>query len=505
MAVTLGVAAFVVASPAANAAVAVSVVSTFPSNVTVGQTGVPASLHIQNVSTPPDNIFPFTVTSITLVPSCGAAAPADCPPGSEEPGVFAVSATGAGETGTACAGNPFTITASNPTTGRVTFTPATQVVLGAAATCGIDFTVSVLRTPFIDSNPGAPGLQTIQIAAAGGTTASGSGTSVVTVQAAQPTLVTTVSGPITVGAVISDSAVLAAGVSPTGTITFTAFGPADATCTGAPAFTATVPVAGNGTYDSGDFTPTAPGTYRFVATYSGNANNAPVTSACGAAGESVVVLPAPEIAAIVVSSPQSLVAPGGTFTFTVRVSNPSTTEPVQITSLADDVYGDLASRPGSNCATLIGVILAPGTTSDPCTYTGTFTGSAGDSQDDTVTVTGGPVVVATATATATVTITAAPPSPSPSPPTPTPSSPAPSRSGSGGLATTGWDAVDPLVASLLLLLAGAAALLVGRRRRGARITVLPGGRDFLGMSESGSSRRLSGRCRRTQAHATSGF
>ena len=37
---------------------------------------------------------------------------------------------------------------------------------------------------------------------------------------------------------------------------------------------------GNGNYTSGSFTPTATGTYRFVAAYSGDVNNAPVTTAC---------------------------------------------------------------------------------------------------------------------------------------------------------------------------------------------------------------------------------
>ena len=63
-------------------------------------------------------------------------------------------------------------------------------------------------------------------------------------------------------------------MAPTGTITFTLFGPNNPTCTGAAIFTSTVPVAGNGVYPSAPFTATTPGTYNWVAAYSGDANNA---------------------------------------------------------------------------------------------------------------------------------------------------------------------------------------------------------------------------------------
>jgi hypothetical protein len=89
--------------------------------------------------------------------------------------------------------------------------------------------------------------------------------------------------------VISDTATLSGGATPTGTITFNLYGPDDATCTGAAIFTSTVPVNGNGTYPSASFTPTTAGTYRWIANYSGNANNTGTANACNAAGENVVV------------------------------------------------------------------------------------------------------------------------------------------------------------------------------------------------------------------------
>ena len=52
------------------------------------------------------------------------------------------------------------------------------------------------------------------------------------------------------------------------------------------------PVSGNGAYASANFTPTAAGTYRWTANYSGDSDNAAATSPCNAAGESVTVVKA---------------------------------------------------------------------------------------------------------------------------------------------------------------------------------------------------------------------
>ncbi len=54
-----------------------------------------------------------------------------------------------------------------------------------------------------------------------------------------------------------------------------------------------VTVNGNGNYNSGDFTPTAVGTYYWTASYSGDANNLSASTSCGDAGESSVVGKAP--------------------------------------------------------------------------------------------------------------------------------------------------------------------------------------------------------------------
>ena len=103
------------------------------------------------------------------------------------------------------------------------------------------------------------------------------------------TLTTQASAAAQLGGLIHDTATLSGGVAPTGTITFSSFGPNDATCTAVPAFTSIVTVAGNGSYTSANFTPSVAGTYRWVATYSGDANNVASATACNDANESVTV------------------------------------------------------------------------------------------------------------------------------------------------------------------------------------------------------------------------
>ncbi len=68
-----------------------------------------------------------------------------------------------------------------------------------------------------------------------------------------------------------------------GTVTFNLYSPSDATCSGAPAYTQTVDVNGNGTYSTTNTTFLAKdeGTWRWQVSYSGDANNEGSTSACG--------------------------------------------------------------------------------------------------------------------------------------------------------------------------------------------------------------------------------
>ncbi|HEX4862818.1 MAG TPA: ice-binding family protein [Acidimicrobiales bacterium] len=97
---------------------------------------------------------------------------------------------------------------------------------------------------------------------------------------------TTPSGSVPAGGTISDSATVSGGLSPSGDVTFTLFAPGDPTCSGTPFATRMGTLVG-GTASSGNVTAGAAGTYNWVATYNGDANNAPVTSPCGS--EMVVV------------------------------------------------------------------------------------------------------------------------------------------------------------------------------------------------------------------------
>jgi hypothetical protein len=411
----------------AHAGTGLGVVPNFTgSPVTVGQTGLAASVTVTNTSTPPQETGTVTVNTLTLVPSCSNTV-SNCAGGTPDPAAFTLSATGTGGAGTACAGQVFTITLLNAVTGQVGFTGATIVLQppgsGALATCEIDFTYAVNKVPAADSNLASPGVQTNQIAEAsathqGGQPGSGFGTSAVTVLAAAPTIATNATPSITLGSTISDTASVtgvAGGPAPTGTVTFTVFGPGDATCAAAPVFTsAAQPLAGGpptATASSGNFTPLAAGTYRWIATYSGDANYTPVTGPCNAANETSAVAAAPTITVDKTASPLSRPVPGGTFTFTIVVTNTSAAQSVTITSITDNIYGDLATRAGSNCGALIGTVLAPGASSAPCSFTGSFTGPGGSSQTDVVTVNAVDVNGTTATDTddATVTITAATP------------------------------------------------------------------------------------------------
>lgn len=171
------VAAGCAAAPAsALAGVGLGMAPTFPTNSTVGDSGLAASLTITNNNTAPDvsatvcnagDTLPCPAgdEGITLIPSCGAqGAFSACT--SADPGVFQISSTATGGAGTACPGTAFTVSAvPGDTFGKVRFTPVVgNVVLPTPGTfCRIDFTVDVLKIPAIDARPAVAGLQTIQI------------------------------------------------------------------------------------------------------------------------------------------------------------------------------------------------------------------------------------------------------------------------------------------------------------------------------------------------------
>lgn len=148
----------------------------------------------------------------------------------------------------------------------------------------------------------------------------------VTVVAAAPTLTTQTSAPVILGGAISDTATLSGGVNPTGAISFLAYGPNDTNCSGTVVFSSDVDVNGNGQYTSGSFVPTAAGTYRFVATYSGDFNNKSFVGTCNDANESVVVTaptPTPTATATATATPTS-----------TPTATPTATPPAQALNLS---------------------------------------------------------------------------------------------------------------------------------------------------------------------------
>jgi hypothetical protein len=107
-------------------------------------------------------------------------------------------------------------------------------------------------------------------------------TDTVEVTKATPHMSTTPSIGGVVGASASDTATVSAGFNPTGTVTFKLYGPADASCNAAPIFTNANKTLSGGVAHSDQFSATAAaGTYNWIATYNGDANNVSVSSKCG--------------------------------------------------------------------------------------------------------------------------------------------------------------------------------------------------------------------------------
>jgi hypothetical protein len=113
-----------------------------------------------------------------------------------------------------------------------------------------------------------------------------------TVNKVSPTLVTNATSAILGGGTIQDSATLSGGSNPTGTITWNLYGPGDTSCSTSIQTYINNTVNGDGTYLSPSYTPTKAGTYRWIASYSGDANNNSVSGACNDQNEQSTVNPA---------------------------------------------------------------------------------------------------------------------------------------------------------------------------------------------------------------------
>jgi hypothetical protein len=89
------------------------------------------------------------------------------------------------------------------------------------------------------------------------------------------------------------------------------------------------------------------------------------------------------------ANPTTIPEPGGTVTYTVKITNTASVESVAITSIADSpLYGDLGNASNSNvtdntCPSLINTTLAPGATVS-CSFKGSVSGNATQRVTDTV-------------------------------------------------------------------------------------------------------------------------
>jgi hypothetical protein len=108
------------------------------------------------------------------------------------------------------------------------------------------------------------------------------------VSQASPSIASDVSQRLTVGTSFKVTATLQGGYTPGGTITFEIYRRVGAGCA-KPVVVGTVPVAGNGTINSGPLVARQPGTYSFGASYSGDAANQTATDPCDPSGQAVRV------------------------------------------------------------------------------------------------------------------------------------------------------------------------------------------------------------------------
>ena len=191
---------------------------------------------------------------------------------------------------------------------------------------------------------------------------------VVTTPPAQTSISTNASGTVELTGHVSDTATLSGGTEPGGTITFKLYGPNDANCDTDPVFTVTKSVDGNGDYLSGNFTPTAAGVYRWIASYSGD-NNKPSSGACGDENEQVVVTTPPAQTSIStnasgtvdlgghVSDTATLSGgkePGGTITFKLYGPNDTICDSNPVFTVSKSVDGNGDYHSGNFTPTAIG-------------------------------------------------------------------------------------------------------------------------------------------------------
>ena len=319
------IAALALVPASAEAIVSANMSVKLPFDATVGQTGLPASITLLNTNSSPDEGTTNTACNagdalpcpqpergITVVPSCHqTAGSGDCAAAGADPGVFSLSATGTGRADSVCPNVVFDIVSTGDALGTVRFVPHDgshlMVPPNGITGCVIEFTVDVLKVPNGDAQEFSAGIQTFATArhtqhSAGGVDDGIATSNDATIsRAGSASIATTASGNTSLGAgALTDSATVSGLANPQAgsTVAFRLYGPDDASCSGTPVSTSTKTATVSGstvTATSDAFTPTQAGTYRWLASYSGDANNLPRAGACNDANESTTVTaPAPD-------------------------------------------------------------------------------------------------------------------------------------------------------------------------------------------------------------------
>ena len=193
---------------------------------------------------------------------------------------------------------------------------------------------------------------------------------------------------------LNDTATVTGGFQPAGSITFNLYDPAHADCSGTPAYTQTVTVAGAGSYPTTNTTAAAAaGTWRWTAVYTGDTNNKSVTTECTDPTEHSTVNPATP--SISTSPSASAVAVGATVTDTATLSGgyaPTGSISWNVYAVSDTACLSPLNSPLTTSLTGSSAVSPPFTPGAPGTYqfVGSYpgdannqaaTGSCGDSAE----------------------------------------------------------------------------------------------------------------------------
>jgi uncharacterized repeat protein (TIGR01451 family) len=218
---------------------------------------------------------------------------------------------------------------------------------------------------------------------------------------------------------LTDTATLAGGASPTGTITFSLFvDNGKGGCGSQVGSSVTRSVTGNGAYASPAEHITGAGTYHWIASYGGDANNNSVAGNCGDTNENVIVAKAnPAISTAASPSSATLGGAGNDLTDAATLAGGvAPTGTITFTLLADNGNGGCAAQVGSSVTTAVNGnggytspsvhVGAAGTYHWVASYSGdtnnnAVAGNCGDSGEN-------------------ASITSPPPPPPPAPPAPAP-------------------------------------------------------------------------------------